>query len=321
MAENTPVMHDLFGGQADGGFLGIPAASVGEVKDAQIVVLGVPTATPYASVGAYCANAPDTIRRAMGWPGVLGHHDFDVGGAILPAGVTAVDWGNLGYTDDAGQNRAQVAAAVKSILDGGAVPIVLGGDDSVVTPVLQGYADHGPISILQIDAHIDWRDEVNGEHWGLSSTQRRAAEMTWVGKQVLVGARSVGSARTADYEHALSTGATIIPMRDVRQQGITAVIDAIPAGTKLFITLDVDGLDPAIMPSVIGPAPGGFDYWDLVTLIEGAAAKAGAIAGFDIVELLPSADIGGQGARLAARIVATMMGLIARELNRQKSAS
>ena len=137
--------------------------------------------------------------------------------------------------------------------------------------------------------------------------------MTWVDQQVLVGARSVGSARTADYEHALRTGATIIPMREFRQQGVAAVIDAIPAGTKLFITLDVDGLDPTIMPSVIGPAPGGLGYWDLVELIEGAVAKAGSIAGFDIVELLPSADVGGQGARLAARIVATMMGLIGRE--------
>lgn len=314
MAESTPVMHDLFGGQANGGFLGIPTASVGEVGDAQMVVLGVPTATPYASVGAYCAAAPDVIRGAMGWPGVLGHHDFDVGGPILPDGVTAVDWGNLGYTEDAAQNRAQVAAAVKSILDGGAIPIVLGGDDSVVTPVLQGYTDHGPVSILQIDAHIDWRDEVNGERWGLSSTQRRAQEMAWVGKQVLVGARSVGSARTADYEHALATGASIFTMRDVRKFGIAAVLDAIPEGVKLFITLDVDGLDPTIMPSVIGPAPGGLAYWDLVELIEGAAAKAGSIAGFDLVELLPSADIGGQGARLAARITATMMGLIGGEL-------
>ena len=313
MAENTPVMYDLFGGQADGGFLGIPTASVGDVGRARMVVLGVPTATPYASVGAYCADAPDVIRGAMGWPGVLGHHDFDLGGPILPAGVTAVDWGNLDYTEDAAQNRAQIAAAVKLILDDGAIPIVLGGDDSVVTPVLQGYAAHGPISILQIDAHIDWRDEVNGERWGLSSTQRRAAEMAWVGQQVLVGARSVGSARTADYEHALSTGATFFTMREFRRQGIDAVIDTIPAGTKLFITLDVDGLDPTIMPSVIGPAPGGLGYWDLVALIEGAAAKAGSIAGFDIVELLPSADIGGHGARLAARIVATMMGLIGRE--------
>ena len=318
MDNTTPVMHDLFGGQADGGFLGIPTAEIGDVNGAQVVLLGAPTATPYASVGAYCADAPNVIRRAMGWPGVLGHHDFDLGGPILPAGVRAVDWGNLDYTDDAAQNRAQIAAAVKSILAGGAVPIVLGGDDSVVTPVLQGYeaygAEHGPVTILQIDAHIDWRDEVNGERWGLSSVQRRASEMAWIGQQVLVGARSVGSARTADYEHALSTGAAFFTMRDVRRQGIDAIVDAIPAGSKLFVTLDVDGLDPTIMPAVIGPAPGGLAYWDLIELVEGAAAKAGSIAGFDIVELLPSADIGGQGARLAARITATMMGLIGRAI-------
>lgn len=309
----TPAMNDLFGGHADGGFLGIPKANVGSLGDASIVLLGVPTATPYPTVGAYCADTPDTIREAMGWPGILDHHDFDVGGPILPAGVTAIDWGNLSFTDDAATNRQQVTATVKSILEGGAVPIVLGGDDSVVTPVLQAYSEHGPITILQIDAHIDWRDEVNGERWGLSSTMRRASEMGWVDQIVLVGARSIGSARTADYEHALGTGAKFFTMREFRRQGAAAVIDAIPDGSNLFITLDVDGLDPTIMPSVIGPAPGGLGYWDFVALVEGAAEKAGSIAGFDIVELLPDADIGGQGARLAARIVATMMGLIARK--------
>ncbi|MEM7131141.1 MAG: arginase family protein [Chloroflexota bacterium] len=310
---SKPVMNDLFGGQSEGGFLGIPSADIGVVGDAKIVILGVPTATPYPSVGAYCAEAPDTIRNAMGWPGILGHHDFDLGGPILPEGVGAMDWGNLRYGEDAAFNRQQVSATVKSILNGDAVPLVLGGDDSVVTPVLQAYAEHGPITILQIDAHIDWRDNVNGEQWGLSSTMRRASEMPWVEQIVLVGARSIGSARTADYQHALSTGATFFPMREFRRQGIGSVLDAIPAEANLFITLDVDGLDPTIMPSVIGPAPGGLTYWDFVELVTGAAEKSRSIVGFDIVELLPDADIDGQGARLAARIVATMIGVIGRQ--------
>ena len=69
------------------------------------------------------------------------------------------------------------ATHAKSVLAAGAVPMVLGGDDSIPIPVLQAYADRGPVTVVQIDAHIDWRDEVKGERWGLSSTMRRASEM------------------------------------------------------------------------------------------------------------------------------------------------
>lgn len=315
----TPLaMNDLFGGQSADGFLGIPQARLGTTNHAQLVILGIPTATPYPSVGPYCAEGPSTIRKAMGWPNILKHHDFDIGGAVLPNGISAVDWGDLGYGEDAASNRRNITSTIESILDSDAVPIVLGGDDSIVTPVLQAYAQHGPITVLQIDAHIDWRDEVNGERWGLSSTMRRASEMGWIEEIILVGARSIGSAYTTDFEEALSTGAQFFPMHEFRhkgiRQGIEDVIDALPASAKLFITLDVDGLDPSIMPAVIGPAPGGLDYWDLVDLVEGVVNKADSVVGFDIVELMPRADIGGQGARLAARIVATMMGHIARSL-------
>ncbi|MEM7344406.1 MAG: arginase family protein [Chloroflexota bacterium] len=313
MSQTTPRMDNLFGGKSEGGFLGLPHTPIGETLDADIVLLGAPAATPYQSVGAYCAEAPQAIRGALGWPGILGHYDFDLPGTILPDNKKAVDWGDLPFkTDDFGYNRATITESVEKILAAGAVPIVLGGDDSIPTPVLQAYQHYGPINILQIDAHIDWRDDVDGERWGLSSTMRRASEMGWVNQIIQVGARGLGSARPNDYQDAVAWGVTFFPMRQIQSVGIDAVVQTIPTDKPLFITLDVDALDPSIMPAVIGPAPGGFSYWDILFLLEQAASRT-KIAGFDIVELMPSADVGGRGALLAARIVATMLGLIGRQ--------
>ena len=310
---DTPRMKSLFGGLPKGGFFDLPLASPEDTGPLDLAVIGAPAATPYASVGNYCAAAPDAIRAAFGWPGVSAHHDFDLGGPLLPEGVAAVDWGNLDYSDsDFAFNRRTIAGAVGRALARGAVPLVLGGDDSVPIPVLRAYEGHGPLTILQFDAHIDWRDAVDGETEGLSSNMRRASEMEWVENIVQVGARGIGSARPEDRQDALEWGAQLIPMRDLIYHGVETVIDAIPQGANLYIALDIDALDPAVVPAVIGPAPGGFDYWSLLTIIERAAAKA-TLVGFNLTELMPAADVGGRGALVAARLTASVLGIAARQ--------
>jgi agmatinase len=83
-------------------------------------------------------------------------------------------------------------------------------------------------------------------------------------------------------------------------------------GGNVLVTIDCDGLDPAIMPAVIGPAPGGLSYWQAVGLMRGVARKA-RIAGFDIVEFMPERDEQQRGALTAARLVANAIGLISRQ--------
>ena len=162
-------------------FCGLPESGNLKEVDAAAVVLGIPVATPYVDMGLYAAGAPAAIRAAMASEsGKLGHHDFEIDGSLLEdAFGRVVDAGDLA-TDNAdfAGNRALIAAATRQILDRGAVPIILGGDDSVPIPVLQAYEGGGPLTILQIDAHIDWRHEVGGERYGLSSNMRRASEMS-----------------------------------------------------------------------------------------------------------------------------------------------
>lgn len=311
---NTLHVGAIYGAATSDTFLGLPAGTLSDGAKAHIALFGAATATPYPGAGAYCADAPRAIRAGIAaWAGAREHMDFDLGGKLLPDGVRAVDCGDLAIDPaDAAGNRARITEATKTLLDGGAVPVVLGGDDSVPIPLFQAFEGRGRFNALQIDAHIDWRDEVQGSRLGLSSTMRRASEMGWIGKIVQVGMRGSGSARVSDYEDAQQAGVTFVTAREVAVNGIQAALDAIPRGERLLITLDCDALDPSVIPGVIGPAPGGLDYWQVVDLLHGAAARA-RISGFDLVEYVPQRDPHQQGALVAARLMVNTIGLIARQ--------
>lgn len=308
---------NLFGGAPDRGFYDMPTAAAGEVGGADIVVMGAATATPYKSVGAYCADGPAAIRGAVGWPGMGGHYDFDLGGLLLPS-AAGVDWGDLALSDtNFAQNRELIRQHVATVLDAGAVPVVLGGDDSVPIPCLQAFDGHGPITVLQFDAHIDWRDEVQDERYGLSSNMRRASEMDWVDNIVQVGARGSGSARPTDVADAEAWGVRFFPMKEVRRNGLEPIISAVPDGARVYVAFDIDAMDPSVVPGVIGPAPGGFHYGPVVDLLEAVAAKA-TIVGFNLAEFAPAADVGNRGALVASRLTATVIGLVARQREHER---
>lgn len=301
----------LGGGGRTDTFLGVPACEDLAALQARAAVLGLPLATPYASVGAYCARAPQAIRAAAAqYAGSRGHVNFDLG-RVGFADADVVDCGDLALAaSEAANNRVRIRTAVASVLGAGAVPVVLGGDDSVVIPVLQGFEGHGPLTILQIDAHIDWREQVAGERWGLSSVMRRASEMGHVERIVQVGARGLGSARESDLVAARDWGVRLVDAETVAREGIEAALRLIPEGAAVYVALDVDALDPSVMPAVIAPTAGGLSYREVLGLIRGAAAR-GRIAGFSLVELMPDRDIGGLGAALAAQLVAATLGIIA----------
>jgi agmatinase len=298
-------------------FMGLEARSTSDLATVHAVILGAPCATPYSSVGPYCAGAPAAIRRASRSFSATRHHiNFDLGGPVVnePADI-AVDGGDIAWdaADDAG-NRQRITDACEAVLAAGAVPLVMGGDDSIPIPVVAAYAsrpDLAPLVILQIDAHIDWRDEVQGTRMGLSSTMRRVSEMAHVGAMIQVGRRGSGSARPADAADAAARGVHFVDAREVHRSGTAAIVERIPIGANVFVTIDVDGLDPAIMPGVIGPEPGGLTYYQALDLIDGASER-GRIVGFDVVEFVPERDPSGIGALTAYRLTAHALGRILR---------
>jgi agmatinase len=305
----------MFGATEVDTFLGLPRCRDLSRLSAQMAIIGADGCTPYPSVGFYCAGGPAAIRAAgADYAANLSHMNFDLGGPIFPGGVSAVDAGDLpqDLADPEG-NRARIFGAVSQVLDRGGVPLLIGGDDSLPIPMLEAYgARPRGITILQIDAHIDWRDEVGGERLGLSSTMRRASEMAHVEAIIQVGQRGIGSARMQDVADAENWGVAFVPAGEVARTGIGRAIDLIPAGAEVVVCLDLDALDPSVMPAVIGRTAGGLGYWQVLELIAGVSERA-RIAGFDMVEFMPSRDVDGQGALVAAQMLAAVMGIIARQ--------
>lgn len=306
----------LFGGATAETFLGLPACPDLARLDAPAALFGAPGATPYASVGSYCRNGPAALRAAMAaFAGNLHRHDFESGGPLFPdPSRLPVDCGDLRLDEaDFAANRAAIRERTAAILARRAVPVMLGGDDSTPIPMLEALAVRaGALTILQIDAHIDWRDEHMGERLGLSSTMRRASEMAHVARIVQAGARGIGSAATADVEAAKAAGANLVTAETLHREGPEAALRLIPEGADIAICFDADALDPSIMPGVIGRAPGGLSYGQATALLRGAAAR-GRIVAMDFVEFMPERDVDGLGALTFGRLIATALGLVARQ--------
>ena len=285
---------------------------------ADIVVIGVPFGVPYSNnTPQLCTHAPESIRReSIRFPKDLDAWDFDLGNSLSSYDdVPIVDCGNVdGKQGDSKGNQERAHQAIKMILDAGAVPVVLGGDDSIPIPVLRAYEGRTSFHVLQFDANIDWRDEVDAIRDGYSSTMRRASELAWVEKIIQVGMRGVGSAREREYRDCLDYGAKLITARDISKYGSEIVKEYFPKGVNCFITLDFDVLDPSIMPAVGAPTPGGLNYIELIDLIQWVAENTDVV-GVCLVEFAPERDLNNLGAVTAMRVVWNILGCLAESMS------
>lgn len=313
---DKPDLSSMLGDIDISTFLGLEARADCDAAGASSAFIGVPGATCYGDMPAFACNAPGAVRRAIGVDAsLIDRYNFDIGGVLFPDGARrAVDCGDLPFdAQDFAANRATIRDAVACIMAAGAVPIVMGGDDSVPIPMLDALGDTGQdYTLLQIDAHIDWRDEHMGERFGLSSNMRRASEMDHIKQIIQVGARGTGSARPQDVRDALDWGAQIVTAEQVHLHGTAPVLDLIAEGAHVVICFDVDGLDPAVVPGCLARASGGLSYTQALQLIRGAAQR-GRIAAVDFAEFVPESDVDGIGAIAVSRLVAVVMGLAARQ--------
>jgi agmatinase len=286
-------------------FLSAPYTAI-EQLDARFAVLGIPYGVPYGvpytvrNLAPSVSDAPRAIReRSARFGRMLAHHDFDLGRA--PGPLPLADCGDIA--------ASEATARVRAILEAGAMPIVLGGDDSITALALRAFDGRGPLHILQIDAHIDYRDEVDGVRDGYSSPMRRAAEMPWVKRIVHCGQRGVGSARPEDVRDTLARGNAIIPAREVRQRGVERVLAEFPQGERYYIAFDCDGMDPAVMPGTSAPLPGGLAFYEAADLITGLARR-GRVVGISFAEHYPSLDVNGITALAIVRLIVNLLGVM-----------
>ncbi len=294
------------------GFLGIPVESDLAQIEADVAILGVPHGWPYPRPGATsgCAAAPEAVRRrSQRMSRLVDHWDFDLDGPMsLPR---MVDVGDVpGDPSDGPGNSRRTTEAVAAILAGGAVPICIGGDDSVPIPILRAYEDRGPITVLQVDAHLDFRDEVDGVREGYSSPMRRASEMGHVERIIQVGLRGVGSARAGDVEDARAAGNLLVTARELRARGAGWLLAQLPADAPVFLSFDCDGLDPSLMPAVSAMAPGGLDYDEASDVLAGIG---GRLAGAAFTEYVPEIDTGERSALVVARLIGLLVAAARRD--------
>lgn len=292
-------------------FLGLPAAAPGDPAD--VAILGVTRGVDYPDVPPACADGPAAIRRrSQRLAPFADHWDFDLDGPMLPAGLRVVDCGDV-------EGAEAAERAVREIVAAGAVPILLGGDDSIPIPMLRGLAAHpsagaaSRVAVLQLDAHLDFRDEVSGVCDGYSSSMRRASEMPHLGPIVQVGLRGVGSARPGDVEAARTAGNRLVTARELRARGVDAAVEMLSdGGAPLAVCLDLDGLDPSVAPGVRAAAPGGLGYEEACSLLA-AALDRSPLAAAAITELAPALDPQGLTALTAVRLVVHLLAGVARQ--------
>ena len=298
-------------------FLDFPFAPDLDDLDADIAILGIPFGMPYhpEAMANDQSRAPDAIRHAsMDIDYTLNHYDFDLGGPLLDGkNIRIVDCGNVSAdTSDHGEHYRRAEAAARRIFRANATLIALGGDHGIPIPVMRALEEHGsPITLVHIDAHLDWRDEINGEKEGYSSPIRRASEMPWIDKIVQIGIRGIGSARDGEVEDAKAYGADIVTAYEMHDIGMDAVLDRIPDGGPYYLTIDADGIDPTIMPAVLAQTPGGLDWVQTWKFIHGLVNK-GRVLGMDLVEIAPKYDVGNITMIHAERLICNFIGAAVR---------
>ncbi len=309
--------HGYDSGRLNLPFVGIPTfAKRPYVADwsalkADVAILGAPfdMGTQYRAGARF---GPRAVREAstlftFGHAGAYDHEDEAV---YLGPEVSIADMGDADiiHTDTEGSHR-NIETGVRAALEAGALPVVIGGDHSVNIPAVRAFAGRGPIHILQIDAHLDFVDVRHGVRHGHGNPMRRAAEQPHVTGITALGIRNVSSTAREGYAAARAMGDDVLSVRQVRRLGVDGVMDRIPRGARLYITIDIDGFCPSIAPGTGTPSHGGFLYYEVLEILQ-AAARAHDVAGIDLVEVAPDYDPTGSTAILAAQVLLNLLGFV-----------
>ena len=310
--------HGYQGGRLNLPFVGIctfgkyPYVSDWDAISADVAVMGAPfdAGTQWRS-GA--RMGPRGVREAstLFAFGHAGAYDFEDDITYLdPAKVSVVDIGDADIIHtDTEQSHANIEFGVRKMLAAGALPVVIGGDHSINIPCINAFDDQDPIHIVQIDAHLDFVDERHGVRFGHGNPMRRAIEKSYVTGLTQIGIRNVSSTAREGYVEARSMGSDIQSVRHLRQMGVAAMVDRIPAEARIYLTLDIDAFDPSIAPGTGTPSHGGFLYYEVLELID-AIARRNPVVGIDLVEVAPDYDPTGGTSILAAQILLNTIGRV-----------
>ena len=294
-----------------------PCADISEL-DATVAFLGIPfdqgtTNRPGTRFG------PGAIRHSgvynyYGYLGDMASHPTPAAGYFdidtrrhRLKGLTMADCGDVNVVPsgvDVTYDRVQ--RCVSTILDRRAFPIVLGGDHGITYPVLQAFSGLEAVDIVHFDAHMDYVDDYQGVRLTHGSPIRRCAELPFVNQITSIGVRV---ARQEPFEDALKRGNHILTADRFRELGPAKAISQIPKSNAIYVTIDIDVLNPAEAPGTGTPVVGGLTYLELREAIRSIPAR-GRVVGLDLVEVSPPYDVSEQTSRLAGQIILDVLSSI-----------
>ncbi len=200
---------------------------------------------------------------------------------------------------------AHIRTTVMGLLEEGKFPVLLGGEHSMTPPAVSAAARKFPdLSVLQIDAHADLRDTYQGNRNSHACALRRVVEICPI---VQVGIRSLSTEEAADIPRLKTK---IFWAKDIvgRPVGEWAAEVVAALSPHVYLTFDLDGLDPSIMPATGTPEPGGLS-WEQVTALLRAVTRQRQLVGMDVVELLPTAGLH-HADFLAAKLIYRTLGYV-----------
>ena len=272
-----------------------------DYKNAHYVICGV----PYDGTSCFrkgSAFAPNEMRQvSYNFETYNSFFDFDLDYVAIH------DFGNLEVAEDVDTTLELVSRHADTFVMDGKIPVMLGGEHSVTLPFVGACKKKYPdLSVVVLDAHLDLRDEYEGETNSHACISRRILDEV-KDKYVSVGIRSGAQ---DEYTYASENGIKVFSTEDVFNSGIENIILEIRKviSGPVYLSIDMDAIDPAFAPAVGTPEPYGLTPRDVREII---AAFAADIVGFDLVEIAPSYDSGGT-AILGAKLVRDFIAASAR---------
>lgn len=228
-------------------------------------------------------------------------------GVNLEEDTTIIDWGDVDTSGDVDKTFSRIEAAVMEVVKKKAKPIILGGDHSITLPVFRALARvHSALSILHFDAHPDLYEDLYGDRYSHACPFARIMEAGLAKELVQVGVR----AATADQRaRARRHRVRMIEMKDFKE-GLR-----LSFCHPLYISFDLDSLDPAFAPGVSHYEAGGFSTRQVLDLIHSLEAR---IVGMDVVELNPTRDPSGITAAAAVKVIKESAGMMVKNRGNEK---
>jgi agmatinase len=286
-------------------FMGVPAAR--SARGAGAAVLGIPFDCGTHPVRIGARYGPQSIREqsVLVRPYQPPHADFNP-----LALLDVVDLGNVDVTPSVIEpSFERIEAAVRHVLNAGAIPVTMGGDGAVTLPQLRAvHARHPGLAVLHVDAHTDtYRGDGNAPHhrYNTATTFTRAAEEGLVdaARSIHVGARGTLSAQGV-FEHTRAQGYEILDGATLHQRGLAHVAAALRerfAGRPVYLCFDMDFFDPSCAPGVCTPTWGGASAREGLDFLH-ALAGIDFVA-FDVNTVSPPHDVAGMTAFLAGTVM------------------